>query len=169
MDKEGHKINLIIREIKHKETDFLNEMLYLALYVPEGHPPFPKSILDNPDISKYIDNWGTLSNDLALVAILNEELIGAIWGRTFSNSNAGFGFIDENTPEICMAVKEKFRNRRIGTKLIDEISKIYFSKGIKSISLSVDKQNRAKLLYLRTRFIIIEDEGADFTMKKFLG
>ena len=157
---------MIIREIKHNEIAFLKEMLYMALYVPEGQPPFPKSILDNPDISKYINHWGTLPNDLALVAVFNDELIGAIWGRTFSKSNAGFGFIDENTPEICMAVKEKFRNRGIGAKLIDEISKIYFSKGIKSISLSVDKQNRAKLLYLRNGFIIVKDEGADFTMKK---
>ena len=159
---------MIIREIKHKEIDFLREMLYMAIYVPKGQPPFPKSILEHPDISKYIDHWGTLPNDLALVAVFNNELIGAIWGRTFSSSKAGYGFIDENTPEISMAVKEKFRNQGIGTKLIDEISKIYFSKGIKSISLSVDKQNRAKLLYLRKGFIIVENEGADFTMKKIL-
>ncbi len=158
-----------IRKIKHKETDFLKEMLYLALFVPEGQPLFPKSILDNPDISKYIDHWGALPNDLALVALINNELIGAIWGRTFSKSNAGFGFIDENTPEICMAVKEKFRNQGIGTKLIDEISKIYFSKGIKSISLSVDKENRAKLLYKRKGFFVVEkDEDKDFIMKKII-
>ncbi|MEA3497374.1 MAG: GNAT family N-acetyltransferase [Bacteroidota bacterium] len=159
----------MIREIKHNEIDFLKEMLYLALYVPEGQPPFPKSILAHPDVSKYIDNWGTLPNDIALVAEINNELIGAIWGRTFSKSNAGFGFIDENTPELCMAVKEKFRNQGIGAKLIDEISKIYFLKGFKSISLSVDKQNRARLLYLRKGFIVVkEDKDQDFIMKKIL-
>lgn len=160
---------MIIREIKHNEIGFLREILYLALYVPEGQPPFPKSILDHPDISKYIENWGTLKNDLALVAVINNEPIGAIWGRTFSKSNTGFGFIDEKTPEICMAVKEKFRNLGIGTKLIDEISKIYFSKGIKSVSLSVDKQNRASLLYKRMGFFVVgEDEDKDFIMKKTL-
>ena len=159
---------MIIREIKHTEIDFLRETLYLALYVPKGHPPFPKSILEHPDLSKYIDNWGTLPNDLALVAVINNELIGAIWGRTFSSHKAGYGFIDENIPEISMAIKEKFRNQGIGTKLIDEISKIYFSKAFKSISLSVDKQNKAKSFYLRKGFIITEDKGADFTMKKIL-
>ena len=64
--------------------------------------------------------------------------------------------------------KGKFRNQGIGTKLIDEISKIYFSKGFKSISLSVDKLNRAKLLYLKKGFIIVKDEGDDFIMKKIL-
>ena len=160
--------NMTIREIKHREIQFLREMLYFALYVPEGQPPFPKSIFDNPDISKYIENWSTFPNDLALVAVINDELIGAIWGRTFSSSNAGYGFIDENTPEISMAVKEKLRNQGIGSKLIDEISKTYFSKGIKSISLSVDKRNRAKSLYARKGFIILEDKGVDFTMKKVL-
>ncbi|MBE9509414.1 MAG: GNAT family N-acetyltransferase [Bacteroidetes bacterium] len=158
----------MIREIKHKEIDFLREVLYMDLYVPEGQPPFPKSVLDNPDISKYIDHWGTLPNDLALVAVFNNELIGAIWGRTFSSSIAGYGFIDENTPEISMAVKEKFRNQGIGTKLIDEISKIYFSKGIKLISLSMDKRNRAKLLYVKKGFILVENKGTAVTMKKIL-
>ena len=162
-------MNILIRKIKQNEIGFLREMLYLALYVPEGEPPFPKSILDNPDISKYIDNWGTLPNDLALVAVINNELIGTIWGRTFSKSNAGYGFIDENTPEISMAVKGKFRNRGIGTKLIDEISKMYFSKGVKSISLSVDKRNKASFLYKRKGFFVVgEDEDKDFIMKKIL-
>ena len=157
-----------IREIKHNEIDFLREMLYTALYVPEGQPPFPKSILEHPDISKYIAHWDTLPNDLALVAVINNELVGAIWGRTFSKSKAGYGFIDEKTPEICMAVKERFRNRGIGSRLTDEISKIYFSKGIKSISLSVDKQNRASLLYKRMGFTVTEDKDKDFIMKKTL-
>ena len=67
-----------------------------------------------------------------------------------------------------MAVKEEFRNQGIGTKLIDEISKIYFSKGIKFISLSVDKRNRAKSFYVRKGFIFVEDKGTAVTMKKIL-
>ena len=158
----------MIREIKHKEIDFLREVLYMALYVPEGQPPFPKSVLDNPDISKYIDHWGTLPNDLALVAVLNGELIGAIWGRTFISPKVGYGFIDENTPEISMAVKKNFRTQGIGGKLVDEISKIYFSKGIKLISLSMAKRNRAKSLYERKGFVPVEDKDTAVIMKKIL-
>ena len=162
-------MNMIIREIKNNEIHFLKEMLYSALYVPEDQPPFPKSILAHPDISKYIEHWGTLKNDIALVAVINNELIGAIWGRTFSSRKPGYGFIDENIPEISMAVKEKFRNQGIGAKLIDEISKIYFSKGFKSISLSVDKLNKAILLYLKKGFFVVgKDKDEDFIMKKIL-
>ena len=162
-------MNMIIREIKQNEIYFLKEMLYLALYVPEGKSPFPKSIIENPDISKYIDHWGTLPNDIALVAVFNEKLIGAVWGRTFNSLKPGYGFIDENTPEISMAVKKEFRNQGIGAKLIDEITGIYSSRGIKSISLSVDKRNRAKSLYARKGFIAVTDKDTAVTMKKILG
>ncbi len=80
-------MNMIIREIKQNEIYFLREMLYLALYVPKGESPFPKSILDNPDISKYIDHWGTSSNDLAIVVVINEKLVAAVWGRLFNSVN----------------------------------------------------------------------------------
>ena len=56
----------------------------------------------------------------------------------------------------------------IGTKLIDEITGIYSSRGIKSISLSVNKRNRAKLLYTRKGFIAVADKDTAVTMKKNL-
>jgi len=159
---------MTIREIGKKEIAFLKEMLYLALYVHEGEPIFPRSILDHPDLSKYIEDWGSLPHDLALVAENNDELVGAIWGRGFQKPKVGWGFIDENIPEISIAVKVGFRNQGIGTKLIQEISDRYFDKGIESISLSVDKRNKARFLYERTGFVIVKDTGPDYLMKKEL-
>ena len=159
---------MIIREIKNNEISFLKEMLYLALYVPEGQTPFPKTVLENPEISKYIDNWGIYQDDIAIVAEFGGELVGAIWGRIFKIPTIGYGFVDENTPEISMAIKGNFRSQGIGTKLIEEISNSYLNRGINSISLSVDKRNRAKLLYERTGFEFAKDTGTAVIMKKKL-
>ena len=156
------------REINNTEIKFLKEMLYEALFVPEGQPSFPLSILNEPEISIYIDNWRQLPNDLAVVVEFNNELIGVIWGRTFQPPNVGFGFINSETPEICMAIKKEFRNKGIGTRLIEEISNRYAEKKIKTISLSVDKLNKAKNLYKRSGFTVIADDGTDLTMKKEL-
>lgn len=49
-------MNIVFREISKYDFEFMKEMLHMALYVPEGFEPFPKEILNNPDISKYIDN-----------------------------------------------------------------------------------------------------------------
>lgn len=156
------------REIDSREIKFLKEMLYEALFVPEGQPPFPLSILDKPEISNYIDNWGQLPNDLAIVAEFNNELIGAIWGRSFQPPKIGFGFVDRETPEISMAIIKSFRNKGIGTRLIEEISNRYAKKKIKAISLSVDELNKAKNLYERSGFEIIANTGTSVTMKKEL-
>jgi len=42
-------------------------MFYTALHVPEGADPFPKSIIEAPNLAKYIANWGR-PDDIALVA-----------------------------------------------------------------------------------------------------
>jgi hypothetical protein len=44
----------VILPLTKVDEPFLWEMLYHALYVPEGNPPFPKDIVNNPDIAKYV-------------------------------------------------------------------------------------------------------------------
>ena len=156
----------IIKKISKIETWFLKEMLYEALFVPEGHPGFPRSILENPAISKYIENWGDDDLDVGFVAVQNDNLIGAIWGRRFSGQNRGYGFIDEKTPELSMAVKEDYRGKGIGTKLLNAVTAAYKNKEVKALSLSVDRRNPAMKLYQRSGFETICEEETSVTMKK---
>ena len=143
-------------------------MLYLALYVPEGQKKYPFSIVEKPEIIKYVKDWGKSSLDFAFVAVEKNELVGAIWGRAFQPPDVGFGFIDKYTPEISIAVKEKFRNKGIGTQLIQIISDHYQNIGIKAISLSVDKPNKAKELYFKAGFKIVSSNKTDYIMRKKL-
>ena len=39
-----------IREIRKKEYPLLDDFLYDAVFVPEGTPPPPKSIIDLPEL-----------------------------------------------------------------------------------------------------------------------
>ena len=41
----------------------------------------------------------------ALVCEGHGKLVAAIWTRTLPASSPGYGFIDEHTPELSMAVK----------------------------------------------------------------
>ncbi|NQV15970.1 GNAT family N-acetyltransferase [bacterium] len=143
-------------------------MLYAALFVPQGRKPFPANILEEPKIKKYIQAFGERRNDLAIVACLEDELVGAVWGRIFRPPDVGFGFVDVETPEIGIAVKSEYRTWGIGTRLLEEISTGYLKRDIKAISLSVDKRNPAKALYAKMDFQVVEDKGPDFIMKKEL-
>lgn len=159
-------MEIVYRVIKSNEYQFLKEMLYEALFVPPGQPKFPESILDNPEINKYVINWNEKEDDLAIVGTKNDELVGAIWGRKFEEEKKGYGFVDKNTPEISMAVKEEFRNMGIGTSLMNQIENEFLKLGITKLSLSVDKQNPAKELYKRCGYKLYEEQETAITLIK---
>jgi ribosomal protein S18 acetylase RimI-like enzyme len=158
---------VIIRKAEISEIWFLEEMLYESLYVTIGEPALPRSIIFEPEIYKYIKNWGR-PYDCACVALNNDELIGVIWGRLFSSPEIGYGYFNDETPEIGIAVKSEFRSRGIGTRLIEAISQEYLKMNIEAISLSVDKRNKALNLYVRTGFEIVAENGTTWTMRKIL-
>ena len=159
---------MTIRKIKTNETDFLADMLYEALFIPEGHAALPKAVIRDKSLSKYIENWGKDKYDIALVAVMDSRLMGAIWGRLLTGENKGFGFIDDNTPELSMAVKPEYRNKGIGTDMIKAIASEYKSIGVSQLSLSVDKANDASRLYKRLGCEIVEETQTSWTMKKTL-
>ena len=117
-------------------------------------------------ISKYINNFGSDKLDVCLVAVANGELVGASWGRLFSEANQGYGFLDVETPELSIAIKEQFRNQGIGGRLIEEIVAVYRTLNVRAVSLSVDKNNSALRLYRRMGFEVVEESGRSVVMRK---
>ena len=156
-----------IREIKPDEHDFLREMLYEAIYFADENARLPKTIVNKPPLSKYIDKFGR-RGDFALVLINENKLVGAVWSRLFTENEKSYGFIDERTPELSIAVLEKFRKRGFGGLMIQKLSEKLKSENFGQISLSVDKQNRAVNLYLRLGFEVVTEKGTAFTMLKKL-
>lgn len=157
---------MTIRALIKTESYFLAEMLYEAIFVPEGHDPLPKEIIRDKSLSKYIDNWGKDQYDIALVVESDDQLIGAIWGRLLTSENKGFGYLDDRTPELSMAVKKHYRNQGTGTRLIRAVALEYQKLGLEHLSLSVDKANRASNLYKRLGFEIVGATETSWTMKK---
>ncbi len=139
----------------------MREMFYTSFFVPEGHEPFPREIIDRPDLAKYTLDWGSAKYDLALVAERANERLGLVWGRCFGEANKGYGFVDEQTPEIGIAIREDSRGQGIGTTLIRAIQQKYLDIGVRRLSLSTDKRNPARRLYTRMGFnIVLEEENA---------
>lgn len=159
---------MIIRKIKSDEEYFLREMLYQAIFIPPGKPPLPRSITGQPELARYIKDWGKGAFDLAYVAEHNGMLIGAIWGRQFVLPKVGYGYVDGFTPEISMAIKEAHRGRGIGAALLENISASYNERGVSAISLSVDKLNPAFKFYQKNGFEYHEETGTAITMIKWL-
>lgn len=158
-------LNVVIREIKNVEMSHLNNFLYDAIFIPEDQEKPDKEIIKLPELSRYIKDFGK-ETDLCLVAVLNEELIGAIWTRLFSEEQKGFGFVDLKTPELSMSVSENYRKKGIGTKMLKEMFNKLTLLEYDQVSLSVDKQNFAMRLYQKFGFETVESDDKSATMIK---
>jgi ribosomal protein S18 acetylase RimI-like enzyme len=157
---------MTIRKLKVSELDFLADMLFEAIFIPKGHAPLPKEIILDKSLSRYIDDWGKDKFDFVLVKDVDNQPVGAIWGRLLKGENKGFGYVDDRTPELSMAVKQDYRNQGIGTELIEAIASEYQNIGVQYLSQSVDKANNASKLYKRLGYDIVEETETSWTMKK---
>lgn len=144
-----------IRDAFPEDELFLYEMLYQALFVPPGDEPFPRSILRDPTIRRYVEGFGTRSGDCGYVATVGPERVGAAWVRLIR----GYGFIDERTPELTIAVDPAWRGRGIGTALAERVIGV-----VPRLSLSSDTRNPAMSLYERLGFETVAAEGTTATM-----
>ena len=112
-------------------------MLYNAIFVPpdEEQPPF--DILDEPSLLKYHENWGRQGDIAIVLKHKRAGLVGICCARLHSIDNPGYGFVDESTPEITIAIKPEYRGKGYGSKLILKFISVARDEGYERISLSV--------------------------------
>jgi GNAT superfamily N-acetyltransferase len=155
--------NYAIRSAVERDEPFLFEMLFEALFVPPGREPFPRSVLDQPHISRYVRGFGTREGDVGFVAETTAgEPIGAAWSRLFNRGDRGFGYVDADTPELSVAVSAQERGNGVGTALLQSLIDV-----APRISLSVDSRNPVARLYERLGFVIVSQDGTSLTMLRY--
>ena len=156
--------NLKIREILPDELGILDEMLYEAIFKPEGCEPVPRNVTQLPEINVYIDGFGIKKDDYCLVAELNGCIIGAVWVRILAGKIKGYGNVDDQTPEFAISLMKEYRNQGIGTLLMQRMIDYLKNRGYKQTSLSVQKKNYAAKMYQKLGFKIIHENEEDYLM-----
>lgn len=152
-----------LRPLKQEEYSLLEDFLYDAIFVPVGEEALPRSVLLEPSIQNYYQDFGR-AHDYCLVAEQEGKLLGAVWARVLSGPVKGYGYVDEHTPELAISVQNEFRGMGIGTALLRAMLDLLQRAGYGQISLSVQKENPAADLYKRLGFTTLEEKDEDYLM-----
>ena len=139
---------------------FLRDMLHHAYYwkerAPEDAGPGP--------VALYVKAWGR-PGDTAVIAIDSGFPVGAAWYRLFPRDRPGYGFVDERTPELAIAVVPNARGKGVGSALLGALLDRARVEGYGAISLSVDRNNAGAIeLYERHGFARVGEDAVSLTM-----
>ena len=119
-DPDGNRIQLaqelrrlMLRPVDQQDTRFLRDMLRHAYHW---------RIAQDPDLPvyRYVQNWGR-PGDAGVIAFAGPNAYGAAWYRLFPASAPGFGFVDEETPELTIAVVPSHRGHGTGAELLEAL------------------------------------------------
>lgn len=149
------------------DLPFLSMMAYEAAFwrpaAPQRPHPAPAEALQLPELAMYVRGWGR-RGDRGFVASVDAEPVAAAWYRRFSAGEHGYGFVDEQTPEVSIAVAERHRGAGIGQALLSALLVQARLDGFACLSLSVEQDNPAVGLYLAVGFRKLERVGNAWTM-----
>ena len=156
-------MSVVVRRGGAQDLRFLRDMLHHAYYWKERQPdagPGP--------VQLYVKAWGRVG-DTAMIALLDGFPVGAAWFRLFKASAPGYGFVDEQTPELAVAVVPNARGKGVGSALLTSLLEQGRAGGYSTLSLSVDRHNeRAIALYEQYGFGQVGESSESLTLQAHL-
>ena len=118
----------MLRAVDRQDTRFLRDMLRHAYHWRIAEDP------DRP-LYRYVQNWGR-AGDAGVIAFAGPNAYGAAWYRLFPAGAPGFGFVDEQTPEVTIAVVPSRRGKGAGKELLEALLQQARADGYHAVSLS---------------------------------
>ena len=151
----------MIRKGSHADVPFMRSMLAHAY-------GWRVNALDaDIPLTRYVDNWGR-EGDVGLIAHETGNRVGAAWLRLFRESEPGYGFVDEQTPELSIAIVPSRRKHGLGQELLDALLEKAKAAGHTQVSLSVEKDSPAVAFYERNGFTATGESQGGLVMVRQL-
>jgi len=118
-------------------------------------------------LTRYVDNWGR-EGDMVVIAHETGNRVGAAWFRLFRRDEPGYGFVDERTPELSIAVVPSRRRHGVGQELMDALIEKAREGGHEQVSLSVEEDSPANKFYDRNGFAAAHESDGGLVMVRQL-
>ena len=118
-------------------------------------------------VTRYVDGWGR-RGDTALVWMDGGHRVGAAWYRLFRASAPGYGFVDEATPELTVAVVPSRQGEGIGQELLQGLLERAKGEGFAAVSVSVERDHPELQIYMAEGFAELSGQGNAVTLLRRL-
>lgn len=141
------------------DQEFLEQMFFVAADWNPDNAKGADHWRADPMLEKYVGPWRE-GSDFGFVVEAELEPLGAVWMRYFDATDQSYGFVDEQTPELTLGVRDGFRGQGIGRVLLQAAQDAAPDK----LSLSVEDGNRAFELYESMDFRPVGRVGNSTTM-----
>lgn len=151
-------------EIDASNAALLSNFLYEAIFVPSGMQPPSRDILADPQLQVYVQDFGKQTGDFGLFAEVEGVIAGAVWARIMED----YGYIDNETPSLAIALYKEYRGKGVGTALLQAMLKLLQEHGYEQVSLAVQKENYAVKLYTACGFRVYRESEEEYIMVRSL-
>lgn len=138
-------------EYSIRSLELKDESMLLAMLMHAAHEFSVATVKANPDLMRYVRDWGRYG-DVGIIAEVDGKVIGAAWLRLWSKGDRGYGYLNDQTPELAIALVPEYRGQGIGTALLKQLLAITQPK-FSAICLSIRADNPALRLYERLGFV----------------
>jgi RsiW-degrading membrane proteinase PrsW (M82 family)/ribosomal protein S18 acetylase RimI-like enzyme len=154
-----------VRPATQEDLDFLTAALHEAANWSGAIPPGSYDVRKDPGSWRYLEGWQR-ATDFGVILTDGEQPAGAAWARFFPSSARSYGYVDDGTPEITLAVVPPRRRSGFGTQLLEALAGAARDRGIPALSLSVEDGNDpARNLYAKLGFVVVGRTGNSDTMR----
>jgi ribosomal protein S18 acetylase RimI-like enzyme len=149
-------VELTVRAAVVGDEPFLWRMLLEAAHAGDEVDGV-EALKGVPELARYVDGWGRPS-DLGVIATWHGEPVGAAWLRLLVGDDAAYGYVDDSTPELAIAVDPALTGQGIGGALLNRLV-VEAERMFAAVSLSVRDDNPARRLYERFGFRPVDGSG----------
>ena len=138
------------------DREALVAALLAAVNWSPHRPPLDRgAVLADPAVNHYVVGWPR-AGDLGVVAVTRAgPVVGAAWLREFPPDDPGYGYVAADVPELSIGVRPEYRGRGVGRQLLRALLAAARDEGVPRVSLSVERANRARRLYVAEGFQVV--------------
>ncbi|MFG6504161.1 GNAT family N-acetyltransferase [Microbacterium sp. P05] len=158
----------VLRAARPSDGAFLADMVVEAANW-SGKTARPRhEVLSAPDYQRYITGWQRPGDSGVVAETEVGRAVGAAWYRLLPRSDPGFGYVGTGVPELIIGVRPVWRAHGLGRRLLRHLADDARERGYARLSLSVERDNFARVLYRSEGFAVTQSGLGRDTMVKRL-